>query len=138
MLGERYAELSRRADPPFISGNAGISGFMGGLDTYTASVVAKPGELEKGFKAVWRETERIKRFGFTDEELERAKAVYLNNMKKLFKEKDKTNSESFVREYQEYFLRDIAAPGISGRMSMAQRYARRLPWALWTCWQRVI
>lgn len=36
----------------FISGSAGISGFMGGQDAYDASVQPKPGELEKGLKAV--------------------------------------------------------------------------------------
>jgi len=64
MLGQRYAELSQQADPPFVQGSAGIEGFLGGLDTYDVSVVAKPGELEKGFKAVWRETQRVKLFGF--------------------------------------------------------------------------
>jgi zinc protease len=112
MLGERYAELSRQANPPFVDGSAGISGFMGGLDSYEASVEAKPGELEKGIKAVWRETERVKRFGFTATELERAKTAYLNALDEQLQEKDKTNSESFVNEYQAYFLKDIAAPGI--------------------------
>lgn len=112
MLSERYAELSRKADPPFISGNAGISGFMGGLNAYDASVQAKPGELEKGLKAVWRETERLKRFGFTSTELERAKTAYLNNMESALKEKSKTNSASYVKEYQSYFLTGEASPGI--------------------------
>ena len=120
MLGERYAELSRQADPPFINGSAGISGFMGGLDSYDASVVAKPGELENGFKAVWRETERVKRFGFTATELERAKTAYLNNVEESLKEKNKTNSQSFVQEYQEYFLNDIAAPGISAEYDLTK------------------
>jgi zinc protease len=44
---------------------------MGGLDTFGAGVQAKPGELEQGIKAVWRETERLKRFGFTSTELAR-------------------------------------------------------------------
>jgi zinc protease len=112
MLGQRYAELSRLADPPFVDGSAGISGFIGGLDSYSASVDAKPGELEKGLKAAWRETERVKRFGFTATELERAKTAYLNGMDEQVKEKDKTNSESFVKDYQAYFLKGIAAPGI--------------------------
>jgi len=112
MLGERYAELARQADPPFISGSAGISGFIGGLDIYDASVEAKPGELEKGFKAVWRETERVARFGFTPTELQRAKAAYLNGLDEQLQEKDKTSSESFVKEYQAYFLKGTAAPGI--------------------------
>ena len=112
MLSGRYAELLRKSDPPFVSGSAGISSFMGGLDDYGASVQAKPGELEKGVKAVWRETERLKRFGFTATELERAKTAYLNDMESELKEKSKTNSASYVKEYQAYFLTGEAAPGI--------------------------
>lgn len=113
MLGERYAELTRQANPPYLQGGASISGFMGGLDIYGASVVAKPGELENGFKAVWRETERAKRFGFSATELERAKAIYLSRMESALKEKHKTNSESYVKEYQANFLHGTASPGIS-------------------------
>jgi zinc protease len=120
MLQERYAELSKQADPPFVQGSAGISGFIGGLDAYDASVVAKPGELEKGFKAVWRETERVKRFGFTPTELERAKAEYLSRVEDELQEKDKTNSEAFVREYQAYFLKGITAPGIAKEYNLVK------------------
>ncbi|MCC8426476.1 pitrilysin family protein [Mucilaginibacter sp. UR6-11] len=120
LLGARYAELSRLATPPFVQGGAQISGFIGGLDSYDASVVAKPGELEKGFKAVWRETERVKRFGFTATELERAKTAYLNQMEESLKEKDKTQSESYVKEYQEYFLKSTAAPGITAEYQLTQ------------------
>ena len=120
MLSERYAELLRRSDPPYISGSAGISGFMGGLDAYDASVQAKPGELEKGLKAVWRETERLKRFGFTATELERAKTAYLNEMESAVKEKGKTNSINYVKEYQAYFLTNNAAPGIDKEYQMTK------------------
>ncbi len=44
MLGERYTRLSSQANPPFIQGGAGISGFLDGLDSYDATVTAKPGE----------------------------------------------------------------------------------------------
>ncbi|HEV3411110.1 MAG TPA: insulinase family protein [Puia sp.] len=113
MLDYRYAALSRQADPPFVQGGASISDFIGGLDNYDVNVVAKPGELERGFKAVWRETERVRRFGFTPAELERAKAAYLSGMEDALKEKDKTNSTSYVKEYQAYFLDSVASPGIS-------------------------
>jgi zinc protease len=112
MLSERYAELLRKSDPPFVSGSADISGFMGGLDAYDASVQAKPGELERGIKAVWRETERLKHFGFTLAELERAKIAYMNGMESAVKEKGKANSSNYVKEYQAYFLTNSAAPGI--------------------------
>jgi len=112
MLGARYQELSRQSDPPFLGGSGGISGILANLDSYTANVQVAPGELEKGIKAVWRETERVKRFGFTASELQRAKAAYTSQMESALKEKNKTNSASYVNEYQAYFLNGTAAPGI--------------------------
>eukprot|EP01132_Coremiostelium_polycephalum_P014594 gene14594-17702_t len=112
MLSDRYTELSRQADPPFIQGGASISGLLGGLNSYGATVVAKPGELEKGFKALWRETRRVEKFGFTATELGRAKQNYLSSMEAALKERDKTPSENYVQEYLQYFLNQTAAPGI--------------------------
>lgn len=112
MLGNRYTELSRQADPPFLNGSAGIEGFLGGLDIYAVNVVAKPGELEKGFKSVWRESHRLELFGFTQTELDRVKQDYLNSMEAAIKEKDKKKSESYVKEYLQNFLQETAVPGI--------------------------
>jgi zinc protease len=112
MIGNRYGELARQSDPPFVKGSAGIGDFMGGLDLYDASMTARPGELEKGVKAMWRETVRVKRFGFTQSELDRAKVSYLSGMEAALKEKDKTPSEAYVKEYQQYFEKGTAAPGI--------------------------
>ncbi|MCS3732589.1 M16 family metallopeptidase [Mucilaginibacter dorajii] len=121
MLSQRYAELSQQATPPFVQGSGGIEPFLGGLDAFGVSVVAKPGELEKGFKAVWRETQRTKLFGFTQTELDRAKQAYLSQMETSFKEKDKTQSEAFVKQYLQYFLNAVAAPGISKEYQIAQQ-----------------
>lgn len=119
MLGARFTELSKQADPPFLQAGANISGFLAGLDVYNAFVVAKPGEMERGFKAVLTETERVKRFGFTQTELDRAKESYLSNMESAFKEKDKTPSASFVNEYLRHFLEQEASPGIEYEYNMA-------------------
>jgi len=120
MLGERYAELSRKSDVPFIQGGAGISGFMGGLDVYSVSVVAKPGQLEQSLEAVWRMSEQTRRFGFTGTELERAKKTYLSGMEAAVQERNKTNSENFVREYQALFLKGEASPGISAEYELVK------------------
>jgi len=112
MLGARYAELTRQPNPPFFGGSASISALLANLDSYTASAQVIPGQMEKGVKALWRETIRLKRFGFTQTELDRAKADYLSQIETILKEKGKTNSGSFVNEYQAYFLKGTAAPGI--------------------------
>ena len=121
MLNERYDDITRQADPPYISGGAGISNFLNGLDWFTARVKAKPGELEKGLKAVWREIIRANRFGFTGAELERAKKNYLNIMEFSFKERDKTASARYVNEYLQYFLKGVAAPGIAEEYRLVQK-----------------
>lgn len=119
MMASRFAELSKQANPPFLQGGANISPFLAGLDNYNAFVVAKPGEMERGFKAVLSETERVQRFGFTETELDRAKQSYLTSMESSYKEKDKTPSSSFVNEYLRHFLEDEASPGIEYEFNMA-------------------
>ena len=120
MLGARYAELLRQAEPPYIQGGAYIGDLLGGLNNFSASVSVKPQGMEKGLKAVWREIERVKRFGFTATELARAKQSYLSRMESSLKEKNKTNSDSYVNEYLAYFLKDEAAPGIDAEYEMVK------------------
>lgn len=121
MLAQRLQDLARQADPPFISGSIGVESFLGGLDSYSITVGAKPGELEKGFKAVWRENQRIRLFGFSEPELQRAKQAYLVRISSAFREKGKTPSVDLVNEYLQYFLHQVAAPGIDAEYKMVQQ-----------------
>lgn len=113
MLGARFSELSKQANPPFLQAGSNISGFLAGLDAATTFIAAKPGEFEKGLKTTFTEVERVKRFGFTATELERAKASFLSSQESAFKEKDKTPSNSFVQEYVQLFLKGSVSPGIA-------------------------
>jgi len=112
MLNERLGELTKQANPPFLFGRAGYGGFIGHQDAFTSIAVAKPGELEKAIKAVVAETERAHKFGFTQTEFDRAKQDALTQMDNAYKERDKTKSVNFVREYQQNFLKSDAIPGI--------------------------
>ena len=112
MLNARLGELTQKADPPFLFGRASYSGFIGGQDAFTSIAVAKSGELEKALKAVVAETERAKKFGFTQTELDRAKQDALTQIENAYKERDKTKSVNFVREYQQHFLQGEGIPGI--------------------------
>lgn len=120
IVGERFNELSKQASPPFIQDGSSIEGFLANIDVLSTSVVAKPGELEKGFKAAWTEIERLKRFGFTQSELNRAKEALMQSMESVYKEKDKTESESYTNEYLNLFLKGDAAPGIEYEYKLYQ------------------
>lgn len=122
MLGARFGELTKQADPPFLQAGANIGGFLAGLDVYNAFVVAKPGELERGFKALLTETERVQKFGFTQTELDRAKQSYMTSMESSLKEKDKTSSDQLVNEYVRNFLEQEASPGIAYEYELAKTF----------------
>ncbi len=104
IVSNRFSELTRQADPPFIQGGGSIGNLMYGLDALNMLLVAKPGELERGAKAVLTEFERIKRHGLTASELERAKSNYLTQLEAQYNERDKRQSDSYVQSYLNHFL----------------------------------
>jgi zinc protease len=113
MLGDRLSELQQKPAPPFLFAQSSYSGFVGKQDAFTTIAVAKPGELETAVKAAVAETERVRLFGFTLTELERAKQSALLGIDNAYRERDKTQSVNFVNEYSQNFLVGEAIPGIS-------------------------
>jgi zinc protease len=122
MLTARISELSQKPNPPFLQASAEMGGFLGGLDVFTVSVVAKPGQLEISFESVWQLIQQLKEFGFTETEFERAKITYLNNLESVLREKEKRNSRDLVEEYTRNFLTGEAAPGIEAEFSLTRTY----------------
>lgn len=113
MLNDRISELTQKPAPPFVYGQSSYGSFVGRQDAFTTIAVAKPGGLETAVKAAVAETERVRRFGFTLTELERAKQAALINIDNAYRERDKTRSSNFVTDYQQNFLTGDAIPGIS-------------------------
>lgn len=113
MINARLNELTQKADPPFLYGASSYGDFLAHQDAFTTIAVAKSGDqLKTAIEAAVAETERARRFGFTESELNRAKQNVMTSMENAWKERDKTKSVSFVREYQRNFLEGEAIPGI--------------------------
>ncbi|GIJ94472.1 peptidase M16 [Capnocytophaga stomatis] len=109
MLNARLGEILQSANAPFLSANANISGFLGGLDMYGATVVAKPNELERGFKSLVRELERVQKHGFTKTEFDRAITIIQKSNETSYTERSKKKSEEYVDRYLNYYLEDEPA-----------------------------
>jgi zinc protease len=123
LLGQRIGDLTiGKSNPPFVGGAAGINNIIGGIDAFSVNCVANPGELERGFKAIWLEVERVKRYGFTQSELDRAKENFLLHRQSAVDELNTTGNDSFVKEYLQYFLKDIAAPGAATELQLSKNY----------------
>jgi zinc protease len=122
MMGARLQELLQKAEPPYQFGVSTYGVFLGGLDALTVIAVAKNGGVEKALKAVLEENQRAKIFGFTQTELDRAKAQYLAGREKQFNEKDKTASTSFTRELTQSFLKDVVMTDVGFDLDFAKQY----------------
>jgi zinc protease len=121
MINARISELTQQSNPPFLFAQSSYGDFLADLEAFSSIVVTKPGELEKGVKAIVAENERVQKFGFTQTELDRAKQSVLAMLDQQFNEKDKTRSSVFVNQYQQNFLKGDAIPSIDFKHDFYQK-----------------
>lgn len=121
MIIGRLQELNQKPESPFIYAYTYYGGFIGrAMDAYTSSAVVKQNQIEKAVETLVVENQRVKQHGFTSTELERQKIQLMSNLERRQKEKDKTPSSSFVREYTSHFLSNSPIPGIDNEVEMTK------------------
>ncbi|MES2773265.1 MAG: insulinase family protein [Bacteroidota bacterium] len=113
VANQRLQELTQKENPPFVFAGVDFGEFVRGHESFGATVASGTGDPKKSLAAALEEVERIKRFGVTQSELDRAKKSVMANMESAFKEKDKTESGVYVEEYIRNFLSQEAMPGIT-------------------------
>jgi|KBSMisStandDraft_5_1062788.scaffolds.fasta_scaffold00870_14 zinc protease len=126
IMGERLATQAQTPGLPYVQAQASISSFLGGLDAFSADIVLKQGKFKEGFQMVWELIEKVKRFGFTEPELERARKNYLISLQSAYNERGKTSSQNYVGEYQRHFLESEASPGIAWEYQFASNHINQI------------
>lgn len=109
----RYAEQVKEAHPAYLDMSTGINPFFKGYDMFSVNIAPKEGKIRESFEQGWRVIQRVKRYGFTQPELDRAKANFLSRLETEMNEQNKIPSASYVNAYRQLFLDGTAAPGIA-------------------------
>jgi len=105
MINARLGELRNSPTPPFVYGYSQNSSIgVGNKDAYQSTAMVAGNDHLKALKALVEENERVKRYGFQNGELERAKKSFLAYYEKSFNNKDKMESKQFVQAYIDNFL----------------------------------
>lgn len=112
MFNQRISELLQKGTPPFITGTSSFGEFLRGYNAYTIGVTAKPNQEEIALESILIENERVKRYGFTDSELERAKSNYLMRLESSYKQKDKISNDSYISNYVGHFVKKSDIPSL--------------------------
>lgn len=110
MLGRRIAHLGQKSDPPFLQASAGIGPIAESLGGATVQVSFLPGGIERGYTALMTELYRVKKKGFTEAELKRAKISVGEVQNHRYNNREKITSEAYADQYLNAFLNNASYP----------------------------
>jgi zinc protease len=104
MLTQRFEETENDPDSPAVGYWGGIWRWSANSRFYSMGTQPKTGSAESALRELLLEKESMRRYGFTESELERAKLNLLSYLEKALSEKDRTESRSFIRGFTSHFL----------------------------------
>ena len=99
MINERLTDISRKPNAPFIGASfqpGGGFGICPTLDIVAGQVMTQEGKIVEGYKALLTEMERMRRYGFTEGEWERAKNNMLSSIESKYNSRDDREHAEFA------------------------------------------
>ena len=112
MINERFGELGRKPDAKFLEAGASNGALSRTVDAFEFEAGVPNGALEAGVTLLATEGKRLRDYGFSPSELDRAKLWMSALYDRAYNERDKNESGSYVQEYLNYFLEGEPTPGI--------------------------
>lgn len=106
MLNTRLKELQHQAVPPVLSASARAGQFFVSRtkDAFTLTFGCRQDNIRGSFDAVVGEAERARQYGFTESELERAKAVKMKVANRSYSERNDRRNGFYVNRALRNFL----------------------------------
>ena len=96
IMSERFTDITSQPDAPFLGGRFSISSLCNSCDATTGTVSFKEGDAVNAFTAFMTELEKMKRFGFTEGEVQRAKDNIISNYERRVEAAPTRKNAEFV------------------------------------------
>ena len=104
MVNARLGEESMKPDPAFAQAGMFYTNLVRTKDAHISIAVSSKDKIMDGTKAIMMEAERIKRYGFLQSELDRAKKELDAAIEKGYNERNKQTSGSLADNIKENYL----------------------------------
>ena len=105
IMYERFNDITSKPDSPYLSASFGFGDMIyEDIEAQMGDVALKEDNILGGFKAFYTELERMKRFGFSDDEVDRAKTNILNYCENAVKKAPTRKNAEFVRPILSHFF----------------------------------
>ena len=96
IMRERFTDITSSPDAPFLGASFYISNLCNSCDATSGSVSFKEGDAVNAFAAFMTEVEKMKRFGFTDGEVQRATDNIISSYEKAVEAAPTRKNADFV------------------------------------------
>ena len=110
MTNQRLSEITQKPGAPFLGARFQNSGMSVTNQALAGSVSARDGEIPQAFEAFYTEIERVRRYGFSESELERFKTNAFEGARQSYLKRDDRRSEDFVWTYIGNFVSNSPMP----------------------------
>ena len=127
VINERLSDIATASDSPFLNANVGIGSLNEFIECVMSQVSAKEGEALHALKAFLLEVEKLRRFGITDAEFDRAKENILSNYESAAKKAETRQNSQLVYPLINHFFDNVPYMEPTAEYELAkQMYAMAL------------
>ena len=128
MFNQRFQEEAQKPESTISQVNVSEESYLVSRtkDAFTLQVVPKEGKDLEALATAIRETKRVKDFGFTATEYDRARSEILSQLEKAYNNREKTHTNIFCNQYVENFINNEPTPSIEQEYELLKQIAPML------------
>ncbi len=127
MFNNRLEDLAIDPAASFVGAGGFYTEIVKSKDAFVAIYVAKTGKETEAYGDLLYQLEKMRRYGFTADELERAKTTMLANYEKSYNERNSHRNISYTQEYIRNYLDGEPIPGIAWEYDFLKQMLPMLP-----------
>jgi zinc protease len=122
LINQRLSDLAKSSNPPFLFGGANYGSDARLYEGFSVLAVAGQAGPDTALTALMTEVDRANKYGFTQDELDRAKKELMASVEQSYNNRGKTESRQIVEEYIRLFLDQEASPGIVNEYNYTKQF----------------
>ena len=128
MMNARFEEIAETADATILGGgmSEGGIGICPTMESTAFSVTAHDGRIDDAFRTMYTEMERMRRYGFTAGEFERAKQEILRWAERSYANRNDVSNEAYVERCIAHFATGDSMMDAETEWQLAQMFINSL------------
>lgn len=122
MIRNRVAHFNQEGNKFVYAANSEIDTYVRGYDMYRMEAMSDASQEAAALEMICRENERVRRFGFSEGELNKVKQLLMSNFDEVLSHRDRIGNDELASGLREYFLQREPMPDIE----VYHRYVRQV------------